>query len=391
MINYNIVEGFNVSPKLSVKHFIDTGRYLFTDAVVRYGFSNRHFNAAGRLYYLKQDRAWLNRFWMFGGEGGKYVFQYNSDNPVTQFLNTYSALFFRQNDIKIYERWDAALFVRRNYGNGISWFVKANYQQRLPLQNTTDQSILPGDQSGFSSNAPPRLLSVATAWEKHDAVLLSGWISFKPGVTYTQFPDYKVANNSSWPRFTFTYDKGIPDLLNSKVDFDKWRFNIRDDIKLQLFGILKYDVAAGGFLNTRYVSLPDLMHIYGNRGIGYAAPYLQGFQFAQYYAYSNKDKIYGEAHIEYHLNGLLSNKIPLLRQARYYLLFGGNAFYASQQNYYTEAFVGIDNIGWKLVRILRVDFVQSWDSYKGHNSGIRFGINFPGLSPSTNNPTGSEW
>jgi hypothetical protein len=95
--------------------------------------------------------------------------------------------------------------------------------------------------------------------------------------------------------------------------------------------------------------------------------------------------------VEYNLEGLLSNKIPLLKQARWYLLFGGNAFYATQSNYYTEAFVGIDNIGWKIFRGLRVDFVQSWDSFDGHNSGIRFGLNIPALAVAKNNPTMSEW
>jgi len=43
--------------------------------------------------------------------------------------------------------------------------------------------------------------------------------------------------------------------------------------------------------------------------------------------------------------------------------------------------------------VLRVDFVQSWDSYMGHNSGVRFGFSFGGVSTTTvkNNPTGSEW
>jgi len=96
--------------------------------------------------------------------------------------------------------------------------------------------------------------------------------------------------------------------------------------------------------------------------------------------------------VEYHLNGLLTNKIPLLRQARYYLLFGGNVFYAGRSDYYTEAFVGLDNIGYKFIRVLRVDFVQSWDSYMGHNSGIRFGLDIPGVTSGLrSNPTHSEW
>ena len=391
MINYNIVEGYNFAPKFSVRHMVDSGKFLFADVALRYGFANEHFNAIGRLYYYTHDKEWLNRSWIYGVEGGKYVFQYDPDNPVNAFINTYSALFDRENDIKLYERRDADVFVRRNYGNGFSWFIKTSYQQRLPLVNSTDQSITKGSQKGFTDNTPPNLRQLATAWEKHDAVIIDARVSYKPGVTYTQYPDYKMANGSPWPKLTLAYNKGVPGILNSKTDFDKWRFNIADDVNLRLFGVLKYNFAVGGFLNTNYVSIPDLMHLYGNRGIGYASPYLQSFQFAQYYDFSNKEKLYGEAHIEYHLNGLLSNKIPLLRQARYYLLFGGNAFYAKENNYYAEAFVGIDNIGWKLVRILRVDFVQSWDSNFGHNSGIRFGLSFPGLQTSRNNPTISEW
>jgi hypothetical protein len=196
---------------------------------------------------------------------------------------------------------------------------------------------------------------------------------------------------SSWPRFTLHYQKGVAGIFNSKTNFDKWKFTIQDDLGLKLLGALSYNIAVGGFLNTKYVSFPDLMHLNGNRGIGFASPYLQSFQFAPYYDFSNTASLYGEGHVEYHLNGLLSNKIPLLRQLRYNLLFGGNAFYASNDLYYAEAFVGIENIGWKLVRMLRVDFVQSWDSHMGHNSGIRFGFSGKGVSVNRNNVTNSEW
>jgi hypothetical protein len=306
-------------------------------------------------------------------------------------FNTYRTLLVRKNDLKLYERWEATAFLRRNYGNGLQWLVKASWQRRLLLNNTTDYSFVQGDKDGLTNNTPPELLNVATAWEEHNAARVNATISYKPGFTYTQYPDYKVANNSSWPRFSLNYQKGLPGILNSKTDFDKWRFAITDEFSMKLLGSLKYNIATGGFLNTKYVSFPDLMHIDGMRGVGYAAPYLHSFQFAPYYAFSNKERLYAEGHVEYHLNGLLSNKIPLLRQARYYLLFGGNAFYAGPHNFYTEAFVGIDNIGWKLVRILRVDFVQSWDSNMGRNSGIRFGLNMRGVSVTRNNPTESEW
>ena len=391
VVNYNTIEGFNVAPRLNWRHMIDTGKYLYGDAVARYGFSNTHFNAIARLYYVTRDRAFLNRSWVYGVEGGKYVFQYDPDNPVLPWFNTYAALLYRDNDLKIYERWDETAYLGRNYGNGLTWYVKTAYQQRLPLENTTTYSFFKGDLEDFKSNAPPNLVQTATAWEKNDAALVWASVSYKPGFTYTQFPDYKVANGSSWPRFTLWYNKGIPGIINSVSNFDKWRFSVQDEVRLRLLGNLKYNFIIGGFLNSVYVSIPDLMSLYGNRGIGFASPYLQSFQFAQYYEFSNKDQFYGEGHIEYHLNGLLSNKIPLLRQLRWYLLFGGNAFYGSNNDYYSEAFVGIDNIGYKLARFLRIDFVQSWDSHMGHNSGIRFGLNLKGTSSVKSYPMHGEW
>jgi len=55
---------------------------------------------------------------------------------------------------------------------------------------------------------------------------------------------------SDWPRLTLNYEKGIPGILNSVTNFDKWRFNIEDEVSLRLLGSLKYNLVAGGFLNS---------------------------------------------------------------------------------------------------------------------------------------------
>ncbi len=391
VINYNIIEGFDLAPKANWLHKIDSSTNLNVDGALRYGFSNRHFNAITRVSYTTHDRAWRNRAWTYGVEGGKYVFQYNPANPVMPFLNTYRCLLVRENDLKIYERWEAAGFVKRNYGNGLSWFIKADWQRRLPLTNTTTFSIIPGSTGGFADNAPPPLKAVAAEWEPHNAMLVNASVSYRPGITYTQYPDYKVANRSRWPLFRATFQKAIPGILDGKADFEKWQFSVRGVTRFGFLGNMKYNILTGGFLKTAYVSFPDLKHIRGMRGIGYSAPYLESFQFAPYYQFSNKDHFFTEAHLEYHMNGLLSNKIPVMKQAGFHLLFGANVFYSAANNNYTETFIGVDNIGWKMVRFLRIDFVQSWDSHGGSNSGIRFGFNLSSASNSKYSPIESEW
>jgi hypothetical protein len=153
---------------------------------------------------------------------------------------------------------------------------------------------------------------------------------------------------------------------------------MRDDVGLKLLGSLSYHLATGGFLNTKYVSIPDLNHLNGNQ-LTLAAPYLESFQLAPYYTYSNHASLYGEGHVEWYLKGFLTNKIPLFRQLRWYAVTGGNAYYVNKDLYYMEAFVGIDNLGYDKLRIFRLDFVQSWNNLHQTFSGIRIGINTSSL------------
>lgn len=158
-------------------------------------------------------------------------------------------------------------------------------------------------------------------------------------------------------------------MLGSNVDYSKWKFTINDDLNLKLGGVLKYKLTAAGFAHASKVYIPDLLHIQGNQ-IATAAPYLEGFLLMPYYAYSNTAKLYTTAHLEYHLNGLLTNKIPGFRELNWFFVVGGNAFYnhSTKQGYY-EAMFSIENIA----KVFRVDFVRSFNNEKqAADFGIRF-------------------
>jgi hypothetical protein len=387
MVNYNTVEGINVSPRLYWKHMLDTGNYLTTRVAFRYGFSNEHFNAIGGIAYTHQNREWIGRMWQLGIDGGSYVFQYNADNPIDPVYNAASTLFYRKNHMKIYERMQGSIFLNRSYGNGFMWRARATYQERYALFNTTNYSWANSEVEPITDNIPAQLKTAI--WTQHQAVLIKVGLGYKPGFTYTQYPDFKIGNGSRWPTFNAEYEKGVAGILGSDVNFDKWSAGLHDYFRMKLMGDLKYNIAVGGFLNSNAVGSPDMIHLNGNQII-LASPYVSSFQNLPYYAHSNTESIYGEAHLEWALRGLLTNKIPLLRQLQWYLILGTNTFYANNNNYYTEAFVSLDNIGFKLVRLFRVDFVESWDSYKGKPSfAVRIGFSNL-LSRGANNPANSN-
>ena len=371
LVNYNTIEGWNTAPKVFIRHRIDTFHYLNAVVAARYGFSNKHFNSIGKIAYTAFDKDWRSRSHTFEVEGGKYVFQFNPYNPIEPLYNTIATLFYRQNYLKIYERWDAALAYRRNMGNGFRYGVRAVWQQRLPLTNSTDFSFAKTNAGGFTENFPAELKPLP--WVQHNAFIATLSLEWQPGYTYTQFPDFIVPRSSGLPTFSVRYDKGIPNILGSKTDYDKWRVGMRNDVSVGLLGSVSYNLAAGGFFNTNYVSIPDLMHLNGNQVV-IASPYLESFQLAPYYTFSNQKPLYGEAHLEWYLKGFLTNKIPLLRQLRWYLVTGTNSFYAGKDLYHAEAFVGIDNLGYKKFRLLRADVVWGWNSLQQRLTAIRIGI-----------------
>jgi len=371
-INYNTVEGLNYAPTLSFRQRIDKGKFLTAEAQMRYGFSNTHFNAKGLLRYLHKDVNWTGRDWSVAVAGGKYISQLNNEQPVGELINSYVSLVQQLNYFKIYERWIAGFQVKRHYGNGFSWNASIQYEDRIPLQNTTQFSFVQKRNTNeFTDNLPTEF--AGNPMIRHQAFIANAQISFQPGLRYTQFPDRKEPQGSKAPVFTLFYQKGIPNLLNSTVDYDKWHFKIQDEVNIKRLGSFEYAALVGGFLNDKSVQIPDMKHLLGNR-FTLATPYLRSFQLAPYYRYSNTAKIFGEFHLEYYLKGLISNKLPLFRQAHWYFVLGNNSFYINQNQYYTEAFVGIDNLGFKIFRGIRCDFIKSWDSFKQSSTGLRVGF-----------------
>ena len=123
------------------------------------------------------------------------------------------------------------------------------------------------------------------------------------------------------------------------------------------------------FLNRNSVQLPDYQHFRGNQVV-FASAYVSSFQLAPYYLNSTTAPLYSTLNLEYHLNGLLTNKLPLIRKLNWQLVTGSNAFYVNSANNYVEAFVGFENI----FRILRVDFIQSYSAGRKPHSGITIGL-----------------
>ena len=367
-MNYNTAEGFVPELALYYEKYMRKSRTrLLIEPTVRYGFSNTHLNAWMTVTLqardARTDRKIKRETWQFGG--GKRVSQFNKENPIQPWVNSIGTLLYGDNYMKTYENYYGSASFNKKYESGFGFTVNALYEDRIPLNNTTDFTLK--DTNNFKPNYPVERIA-ASEWFRHQAFTVGVEMSFRPGQRYIQLPRTKIPMGSRYPTFTLAYTKGINGIFGSDVDFDKWALGVYDDKNLKLAGTLKYKFGVGGFLNTRKLYIQDYQHFNGNQ-LRAASAYVNSFQLAEYYANSTTANIYGIAHIEHHLNGLLTNKIPLFKRLNWNLVVGGNAFYVNEKNNYSEVFVGLENI----LKIFRVDLVGAYENGKTGKSGIRIG------------------
>ena len=360
-LQYNTVEGLVANINLNYYKEYSKRNRLTINPNFRYGFSNTHFNASVNSNY-SFGKKYLNNINLGFGSN---VFQFDNNNPISVINNTLSTLQWTNNYMKIYE----AKFFKINYskemGKGITLYSNINYQHRLPLENTSNYYWKKVEGREFTPNYPTVI--TASNIVKHTALSLTAGITWKPGAKYVEFPNMKVSIGSKYPTFNFSFTQGLKNVLGSDVDYSKWQFSVYDNLNLKLGGRIQYRLTAAGFAHASQVFVPDLNHILGNQ-IVIASSYLSSFQLMPYYKFSNSAKFYNTAHIEYHLDGLLTNKIPLLKKWNWFFVLGGNALYNNdaKQGYY-EALFSIENI----FKIIRVDFVKSFPT---DNMSADFGV-----------------
>jgi len=373
-LQFNTVEGLAFNPSLVVSKYSKSLNYQVSFiADARYGFNNQHINPWAGLVFKTRDNFDPDEKFQrqsFFIAGGKRVSQFFKECDIDGLENSISSLLYGRNYMKLYENYFGKAGFTKEWESSAKFTIQGEYEDRLPINNTTNYIWNKKWQYRYTPNYPTEILS--SQFQRHQAVVLNATFSFKPGQQYIQFPKYKMAIGSKYPTFTFDYTKGFKNILGSDVDYDKWSFNVANDHNLKLAGSIKYSFTIGGFLNNRSVFVQDYKHYYGNLSI-IASQYVSSFENISTYQFSNDSPFYTELHFEHHGNGLISSKLPLLKKWNWNFVEGANFLFINPATKYAEAFIGLENI----LKIIRVDFVVGFEN--GSKPLYNFRIGFGGL------------
>ena len=365
-VAFTPAEGMVLQPVLRFQSKLDSGtsrRSISGALTIRTGLLNGHINPYFSTNYTPATQLRSNFFFGIG----RQVLQFNPQSPITDRGNTLSCLLFEQNRIKSYEAFVFRLGYNTALGAGLSLGLNFRFENRKALNNSTSYTWVNKTDRAYTPNYPVELS--ASNILNHQLADVSFSLRWQPGTRYIKLPERIVNVGSDKPVFSFTYSQALKNVFKSDGKYSKWKIGITDSYNFGLKGLLRIRLATGGFLNRDSVPLPDYIHFNGNNS-QLASEYLNSFQVLPVYQLSHTEKWYGLGHLEYNLRGLLTNKIPIVKKLKPYLIVGVNACYVSKEKNHVEWFVGIDN----LLKQFRIDYVTGYQPGGVVISGIRIGF-----------------
>jgi hypothetical protein len=370
---FNTVEGVNLVYRMSLyKRWVKRDslkpearpqvKRLEITPVLRYSFERNLVNG-----FLRADfRTTKSRFTL---EGGRYVSQYNNENPIHHFVNTFTTLMLGDNLMKIYERDFTDFSFRHRFNDRLVMFTTWSYAHRRELINNTSYTFFKDNKDSYTLNAPVNNELLSTSFNTHQA--FTGLIRFemRPWVKYRIRNGNKQRLNGLSPLFSLEYRKGIPGVGGSDVNYDLVDLGVRYGFKLGIRGRLDANVHAGTFLNDRSMYFMDYKHFMGNRTPIITSDPDGSFRLLDYYSNSTSDK-YLSAILHYHFRKFLLSNIPKLRLLGIQENIFGAVLTTPASGTYTEVGYSIDGI----LRLFRLEGAVSFRNTTYADYGFRIGI-----------------
>lgn len=370
---FNTVEGFNLIYRTSlykrwvIKDKTDSTKKARTSRleispIARYAFSRQLLTGKLRVEYRNQNQ----RITL---EGGRYVEQFNSDEPIHSFVNTLTSLFSGDNWMKLYEQDFIDLKYRNRIDDKFTITSSWALSRRHELDNRSDYTFFSDNKENYRPNAPVNVETLNTGFEDNTAFTGAVGIEARPWQKYRIRNGNKFRIQNSSPVLSFNYKKGFNGVFGSDVNYDLIEAGIRQQIKFGIRGTFDVNLKAGKFLNADKLYFMDYKHFLGNKTPIITTDPVGSFRLMDYYLYSTRDQFVSvSAH--YHFRKFLITRIPMIRLMGVQENFFVNYLSTPSSKNFTEVGYGLDGI----LRIFRLEGAVAFSNGTYQDYGFRIGI-----------------
>lgn len=367
-LQYNTMEGWVLDPIITFRRskadsykeedFSDYSTTVFSQQF-RYGFSSNTLFYRSRFQY-EADRITRATVRLLGG---RYPFQFNGAEPITELTNSLYTLLLRENYLRLFVNNYAGVEFSRELSDGLFGEVGAEWNRRETLNNTSEYSVLGDFSRPMQANA--HQTAQGGNLIPHELYKFNFSLRWLPFKTYVIRPNgkYYTGDKNFSVRLNFSQGWGPKD-----INFSSIKLAVADEFNLGLVGTFYYTLQAGRFLANNNTPLPDRFHFLGNQTL-FPRNNLNSFLLMPYYFFSN-DAQFAQVNLRQEFGGFWVNKVPLLRKTKWTERAGLQVLFSPAGSPYIEAYFGIDNI----LKILAVDYAFSPSEQAVQQQGIRIRI-----------------
>jgi hypothetical protein len=368
---FNTVEGFNIVQRTSLyKRWTrkdsagkaTENHRLEISPVLRYAFARERLTG-----FLRTElRARQYRLTL---EGGRYVKQFNPNEPIHPAVNTLTSLLLGDNWMKLYEHDFAGLRHTHQLGDRYTLRSHWMWDRRYELPNRSDYTFFSRNREGYTPNLPLNEELADVSFMPHEGLVGSIGLDARPWQKYVVRNGKRERIERSTPTLSIDYRKGFAGLLGSDVDFDQVELGFRHQLKFGIRGRLDVAARAGSFLNDRSLFFMDYKHFMGNRTPLVTTDPVTSFRLLDYYRFSTtRDYLVGHAH--YNIRKFLVSRIPRVRMVGITENLFVNYLATPRAQNYTELGYALDGI----LRVFRLEAAAAFVDGRYADFGIRIGI-----------------
>ena len=362
------VGGFRYELSGSYSKKFDNAHRIKISPTLNYGFRAKDLKGAITIDYLFLPRKFAN---VEVSAGDMYERITNQLNAINWLLGGNSSV---RNQFY-------SIAYRQEIVNGLYGRVKFSFADRKPLDNVSMGPIVDYLQS-IDTTGVIDFFYNPISFERYIVSMIEFKFQYRFRQQYIIKNNEKLIIGTEYPEIEFTFRQGIPGLFNSEVNFNYMELKVSDEINLGNFGDSRWKVIGGVFTNTQDLRIIEYKY-FKAADIGLFSNPLNTHQTLD--TLLSTGSSYVQAFYLHHFNGILLNKIPVIRLLKFEGIVGASMLTIPEQDFlHTEFFVGVERKFRFLRENLKYGFYYTIGSNTSTAAFFKLKIGFDYLNTFTN-------
>lgn len=372
IVGFHPVNGYTMKLGAHINWMLPDSTLWKNSLMAGYAFARKTFlfSAVTRYDYYPEKNGWISL------SGGADATDYNYRGGIDPGINTLSTLFFKINNIFLYDRRYVEIEHHIEPFNGFDTRFSFSYEWRKSLDNRTQYSFFYRNTREYLPNIPDNEYLNANRGflENGEAALFQLELNYTPRRYYTYSGRKKIYFPSRYPTFTFLWKKGIPGIGKSKTNFDYVEISVSHKIRPTILRSFHYHIAAGWFPHNSSMHFSEFRH-FSLSGF----PMTMKRLFPTYHTL----EVYRPSTNEWMLSGffkyetqyLLLKYIPFLNKS----LMTESLYFSYLKTPHIKDFMEIGYSFNNIFLFLDLGVFVGFENFKFHAWGVRAALTLPSL------------